>query len=159
MLVRLLLSGLFLLLAGPAPGRAASVVRAEFVVMLRDGAGNQAVVQSNIVPLLPDRACYGWRIRLAGATGVVSFKEIFSIPAEPATWSGEKDEFSPNVIAKDRKTAVTEKFAMPLEGWISHSWCVAAGDPAGNYSMDVHIEGKFAKRFDFEVRRIPALEK
>ena len=155
MYVRLILTVLLLLLAIFTKSQAASLEAAEFLVSLRDHEGNQATYQSNLVPLIPRLACYGWRIRLANAKGLIKFKEVFSLPTEPEFWGGENDEFNPSAIAKNRKSSVTEKFAHVRDGWISHSWCVAEGDPEGKYMMEVYIEGKFVKRFDFEVRAAP----
>ena len=153
--VRLILTVLLLVLVISTQSQAASVKAAEFLVSLHDREGNQTMIyQSNLVPLIPNRVCYGWRIRLASDKGLIKFKEIFSLPTEPEFWGGENDEFSPNAIAKDRKTSVTERFAYVKDGWISHSWCVAKGDPEGKYTMEVYIEGEFAKRFDFEVRSV-----
>ena len=130
-----------------------SIEAAEFLVFLYDSEDNeQFVFQSDLVPLIPDRVCFGWRIRLAGAEGLVRFKEIFSLPAEPESWGEENDEFSTIEISKDRMTSVTEMFVTLQDGWIDNKWCIADGDPEGKHSMEVHINGQFAKRFDFQVR-------
>ena len=138
----------------PAQSQTVSIEAAEFLVFLNDGQGNTQILQSDLVPLIPNLVCYGWRIRLAGAEGLVRFKEVFSLPTEPEVWGGENDEFSTSAIAKDRTTSVTERFAPLQDGWIDNSWCVADGDPKGWYSMEVHINGQFAKRFDFQVRDV-----
>ncbi len=130
-----------------------SVVEAKFLVTLIDPEGQRLVYESNEVPLEPYRACYGWFIRLAGVEGMVKLREVFSLPAEPEMWSGEEDKYSPNTIAKDRLKSVTEKFAVPEDGWVSNTWCVAEGDPEGRYSMEISIDGTFVERFDFDVIR------
>ena len=136
-----------------AQSQTISIETAEFLVFLYDSEDNeQFVFQSNLVPLIPDRVCYGWRIRLAGAEGLVRFKEVFSVPAEPESWGEENNEFNTTVIAKDRMTAVTEMFIPLQDDWIDNNWCIADGDAEGKHSMEVHINGQFAKRFDFQVR-------
>jgi len=137
-----------------ALSQAISIEAAEFLVFLYDSEDNeQFVLQSDLVPLIPDRVCYGWRIRLAGSEGLVRFKEVFSLPAESEVfWAEEIDEFNTTVISKDRITAVTEMFITLRDGWIDNTWCVEDGDPEGKHSMEVHINGQFAKRFDFQVR-------
>ena len=132
-----------------------SIEAAEFLVFLNDSEGNQqSVFQSDLVPLIPNRVCYGWRIRLAGAERLVRFKEVFSLPAEPEFWGEENDEFSTSKISENRTISVTEMFIPMQDGWIDHNWCVADGDPIGKHSIEVHINGQFAKRFDFQVRDV-----
>jgi hypothetical protein len=131
-----------------------SVEETEFLVFLFDAHGNEVVTHSNNVPLIPNRACYGWRIQLAGVDGLIKFREVFTLPEEPNFWGGEINEYSPNAISKDRHTSVTEKFSILKNGWISNSWCVAEGDPEGKYSMDVYILGEFIKRFNFNVIKV-----
>ena len=137
---------------GPLQAETLKVEETEFLVTLSDRQGNTVMFRSEIVPLIPYRSCYGWRVRLSGDESLVKFKEIFRLPAEPEIWSAENDEFSTSRIAKDRRTSITERFAVPDDGWIGNSWCVVEGDPEGTYSMDVYVNGEFVKAFDFEVR-------
>lgn len=139
---------------GSVQAQTVPVEGAEFVVFLSDGKGNEFIYKSRIVPLIPDLSCYGWRLRLVGGKGLIKFKEILSLPTEPEYWSGEKDEFSTHEITDARRTSITEEFVTMKDGWIKNSWCVAPGDPEGEYSMEVYINGQFVKRFDFEVRNI-----
>ena len=136
-------------------GRAAMLETAEFVVSVSDGQGNSRSVISNVVPYLPERACFGWRIRLADRRALVRYREVLKLPQAPKFWSGENDAYSPHSFSADRTTATTEEFAAPdKEGWIASSWCIAAGDPTGPHSIDVFIDGQLAKHFDFEVKII-----
>lgn len=152
-----MLAGTILLPAtGLAQKQEFSVLDKVFWISLVDRQGNEFIYESNRVPLMPNRACYGWRIRLSEVKGVIRFKEIFSLPTQPDFWGGERNEYSPNTITKDRQTSVTEKFAAPDKGWISNSWCVAEGDPEGHYSMEVSINNKFIERFEFEVIKLPS---
>ena len=74
------------------------------------------------------------------------------MPAAPAFWSGEDDEYSPHRYSADRTTATTEEFATLEDGWLSSSWCIAEGDPIGPHSIEVYIDERLARRFEFEVR-------
>lgn len=145
---------IFLPAIGSAQNKQFTVVDKQFLVSLVDNHGKVFVHESNRVPLIPNRACYGWRIRLSGVEGIVRFREIFSLPTQPEYWGGEGNEFSPNKITKDRRTSVTEKFATPDEGWIGNSWCVAEGDPVGRYWMEVSINNVFVERFEFDVVKL-----
>lgn len=135
-----------------AQGQAIIVEAAEFLVSVGDGAGRQRTIQADIVPFLPNRACFGWRLKLADAPPVVRYREVLQLPAAPAFWSGEGDEYSSHRFSADRTTATTEAFAAVTDGWLGSSWCIAEGDPLGPHSIEVYIEERLARRFEFEVR-------
>jgi len=107
----------------------------EFLVSVTDADGASHVVASNVVPLIPDRACYEWRVRLGQGDRLVSVTEVFSLPAEPKQWGGvDGNEYSLSKLSGDRKVSETTMFYKPLDGWISHGWCVADGDPTGEHA-------------------------
>ncbi len=135
-----------------APGF--TVETAQFVVSVGDGAGGLRTFDSDLVPYMPDRACFGWRIRLADAPPVIRYREVLKLPTAPEFWSGENDEYSPHSFSADRTTAITEEFTAPDDGWISSSWCIAEGDPTGAHSIEVYIEGQLIRHFDFEVKKL-----
>jgi hypothetical protein len=137
-----------------AAGATYSVEAAEFVVSVGDGDGNERTVASNLVPYLPDRACFGWRIRLAEAPPLVRLREVLRLPKAPAFWSGEDDEYSTHIFSADRTTATTEEFKAPQDGWIESNWCIAEGDPTGPHSIEVFIEDDLVRHFDFEVKKL-----
>ena len=94
----LLLSGFF----HPLNAQTLAIEESEFWVYLNDGQGKETSYQSDVVPLVPGRACYGWRIRISGVEGLIKFKEVFELPAVPETWEQEDGEFS-----RDSKTICT----------------------------------------------------
>lgn len=149
-----LLACLVLLLA-PGAAAAFSIATAEFVVLVSDGRGNQRSVVADVVPYLPERACFGWRVRLAEPPALVRYREVLQLPEAPEFWSDEGDAYSPHVFSADRTRATTEEFVVPDEnGWVSNTWCIADGDPLGPHSIDLSVEGEAVKRFDFEVKRV-----
>lgn len=152
----LVIGGLVALwLVAPGQGHAFTLKDAEFVVSVSDGEGNDRRALSNLVPYLPDRACFGWRLQLADVPPLVKYREILKLPVAPAFWSGEGDEYSPHQFSADRTMVTTEEFAAPdAEGWIASSWCIVQGDPAGPHSIDVYIDGQLARHFDFEVKKL-----
>src|SRR5690606_28457983 len=101
---------------GPAAAAGYTVEVAEFVVSVGDGEGSERSITSTLVPYLPDRACFGWRIRLAEAPPIVRLREVLRLPEAPLFWSGEDDQYSPHVFSADRTTATTETFAAPADG-------------------------------------------
>jgi len=142
-------------LTGAAPALSAEVAEVEFLVSVSDGEGNQRSIQADVVPYLPDRACFGWRLRLAGTPTLVRYREVLTLPEAPAFWTGEDDTYSPHKYSADRTTATTEEFAAPdKEGWISSHWCIAEGDPVGAHSIDVYIDDSLVRHFAFEVKKL-----
>jgi len=148
---------LLALAAGVGPAAAASgtafrVEAAEFIVSVGDAEGNERRIASTLVPYLPDQACFGWRIRLGDAPGVVRVREVLKLPAAPAIWSGEDDPYSPHTFTADRTTAITEEYQAPEDGWIESQWCIADGDPVGAHAIDVFVDDRLVRHFDFEVK-------
>lgn len=136
-----------------AAGSGYTVDVAEFVVSLGDGEGNERTIASDLVPYLPNQACFGWRIRLAEPPGVVRVREVLQLPEAPAFWSGEDDEYSPHTFSADRKTATTEEYKAPVDGWLRSQWCIVEGDPMGPHSIEVYIDGDLIRNFAFEVKK------
>jgi hypothetical protein len=70
-------------------------------------------------------------------------REVLKLPKPPATW-GEADdnEFSPTATSADRTTAVTALFMAAKDGVLTNGWCIAAGDPAGHYRIEVSMKSK-----------------
>ncbi len=138
--------------------RQISIAEAAFVVTLDNDPDSRKAFsyQSNRVPFLPGQSCYGWRLRLSDAGKVVSFREVLTLPSDPAYWPDAPSEFDTTARFTDRTTTVTERYVAPEEGWIGNGWCVLEGDPKGAYSVEVSINGVFAQRFDFEVADPPA---
>jgi hypothetical protein len=127
---------------------------AEFVVSISDGDGNQRSAVGDVVPYLPNRACFGWRLRLAETPAIVLVREVLQLPEAPAFWSGEHDAYSTHTFSADRTTAITEEYRAPQDGWLESSWCIVEGDPAGAHSIDVYIEDALIRHFDFEVKKL-----
>jgi len=128
----------------------------EFLVAITGSNGATRVERSNSVPLIPGRVCYEWRIRLTSGDGLVSAREVFELPAPPALWGGvDENDYSSSQLSKDRKISETTMFYRPKDGWISHGWCVAEGDPAGPYSIKVYVGETLLHAFDFNVESVP----
>jgi hypothetical protein len=137
----------------PLAGQAFTLAASEFLVSVSDGESTLRSIESDVVPYLPDRACFGWRLRFAEPPALARYREVLQLPAAPAFWSGEDDPYSPHRYSADRTTATTEEYAAPdVEGWIASTWCIAEGDPVGPHSVDVYIDGRHVEHFDFEVK-------
>ncbi len=113
--------------------------------------GTSKILDLPIVANIPNAVCYGWRARVKPANKLVQYKEVLSLPSPPKFWSGEGDPYSTNEIAKDRKQSVTQKFASAKAGVIGNEWCVVVGDPSGNYSLEISIDGKDVGTLEFKL--------
>lgn len=143
--------------ANPSSAQTSTTTDTEFLVSVTGADGVAHVEHSNVVPLIADRACYQWRIRLELGDKLVSTTEVFTLPAVPKQWGGiDGNEYSSSKISSDRKVSETTLFYKPKEGWISHGWCVAEGDPTGRYSIKVLIGDRLIHEFEFRVENVPA---
>ncbi|GEM_PF-3802673 len=112
-------------------------------VFEKQGAVRSEAYRTTIIPLVPDRVCFGWAMRLFNRTAAVQVKETLSVEEAPAEWRhGEATK-----VAQDRKTGVTTDILTPIDGWIQRSWCILPGDPTGAYIFDIEINGKPAGKF------------
>jgi hypothetical protein len=146
------------LAASPALAKAPVVEDSQFLVYLIGPGGSTDIIESDIVPLIPDHVCFGWRIRISGTGKVVKQVEELTLPIAPQAWVGiEDDEYSPTQLSADRRTATTTTFVTPQDGWLENTWCIAPGDPAGPHTIRVLAEGSLLREFDFTVSEPDAL--
>lgn len=130
---------------------------AEFLVSITGADGVRQTVHSSVVPLLPERACYEWRIRIGSDEKLVKATEVFTLPGAPKQWGGvDENSYSASQLSGDRTVAETTLFFSPTDGWISNGWCVADGDPVGQYSIKVHVGDRMVHEFSFTVENVLA---
>jgi len=116
-------------------------------------AGDDEVLNDTIVPLLPANACYNWYARLSEGAAPKTATETLRLPVALEDWGTLATDPDDGIdISADGKVAV-RTFIPELdeEGWFSHSWCVAAGDPTGAHAIDIAVDGVKLVTFDFEV--------
>lgn len=134
------------------PSIAAEMVDSVFQVTFRY-AGDDEVLNDTVVPLLPGNACYNWYVRLAEGSAPKGATETLSLPVALEDWGTLATDPDDGIdISADGKVA-TRAFTPELdeEGWFSHSWCVAVGDPLGAHSIDIAVDGKLLTSYDFQV--------
>jgi len=135
---------------GSAPG--AELLESVFQVTFRY-AGTDEVLNDTVVPLLPDNACYNWYVHLGDGEPPKAATEILTLPVALADWGTLATDPNDGIdISVDSKVA-TRSFTPELDadGWVSHTWCVAVGDPVGAHSIEVAVDGTSLTRFDFTV--------
>jgi hypothetical protein len=139
-------------LLGSAPVLAVELVDSVFQVTFRY-AGTDEVLNDTVVPLLPDNACYTWYARLGDGAAPKVATEVLSLPVALADWGPAATDPDDGIdISSDGKVA-TRTFTPELDadGWFSHSWCVATGDPTGSHSIAIAVDGEPLTHFDFTV--------
>lgn len=112
-------------------------------VFEKNGVGRSQPYRTTIIPLVPDKVCFGWAMRLLNRNAAVQIKETLSVEEAPAEWRHSEA----TKVAQDRKTGVTTDTLTPIDGWIQRSWCILPGDPTGAYIFDIEIDGKPAGKF------------
>ncbi len=128
------------------------VIRADFGRFDNAPSGAWILTTSASVPLKVGQH-YGWSILLKTSKPVVKWREEFTLPSAPATWSdGDSPDPRPT-LSSDRKISVLEVEAEPVRDTIDHMWEVAPGDPEGHYVIRVTIDGGNEQVFEFDVHK------
>ncbi len=113
--------------------------------------GKQRHYETNAIPLLFHRACFGWRMYLGGPNRVVSLTEVLttSQPAEQVIAGPE------TVVSADKTKATTKMLETVQDGVLQRSWCIIPGDPPGTYTYDISIDGEPRGEFVFCAIEVP----
>jgi len=113
--------------------------------------GKQRHFETNAIPLLFNRACFGWRMYLGGPNRVVSLKEVLttSQPAEQVIAGPETE------VSADKTQATTRMLETVQEGVLQRSWCIIPGDPPGTYTYHITIDGEPRGEFVFCAIEVP----
>jgi hypothetical protein len=143
-----LFAGLLFASAGVS---ALEVVSAEFGVF--DASDPQRVVFSpaDLVPRREGQR-YGWMIELREAGRSVSVREEYLLPSRVAEARTESAAGTTLVIPMERRSQVSQRQLVPVDGRIYGEWSVGPREPAGPRRLEVIVEGRVAARFEFEVR-------
>jgi len=113
--------------------------------------GQQRHYETNAIPLLFGRACFGWRMYLGGPNRMVSLVEVLttSQPAEQVIAGPETE------VSADRTRATTRMRESVQNGIMQRSWCIIPGDPPGTYTYEVSIDGEPRGEFVFCAIEVP----
>ena len=135
----------------PAEKPGVKPVRSIPYVSITGDDGRQRHYETNAIPLLFNRACFGWRMYLGGPNRVVSLKEVLttSQPAEQVIAGPETE------VSADKTRATTRMFETVQDGVLQRSWCIIPGDPPGTYTYDITIDGEPRGEFVFCAIEVP----
>ena len=128
------------------------ILKSSFYVGIRNSKDEEFVwTESNFVQLIPENSCYSWKIELDTYLTSIPTKEIFILPETPKVWSSDEGAEGKQTLHHDNKISVVEEDIKVEDGIIESMWCVAEGDPTGNYKIEVYIKGVLAESFSFVV--------
>ncbi|MDR3300651.1 MAG: hypothetical protein LBU43_11820 [Candidatus Accumulibacter sp.] len=142
---------LFALCSVSPPVFAFEVVAAEFGVF--DASDPERVIFSpaTVVPRREGQR-YGWMIELRGTGRSVSVREEYLLPGRASAGPVESDKGTTLVIPLDRRSQVSQRQLVPVDGRIYGEWSIGPQEPAGTRRLEVVVEGRIAASFAFEVR-------
>ena len=120
-------------------------------VSITGADGKQRHYETNAIPLLFNRACFGWRMYLGGPNRVVLLTEVLttSQPAEQVIAGPE------TTVSPDKTKATTQMSEIVQDGVLQRSWCIIPGDPPGTYTYNISINGEPRGEFVFCAIEIP----
>ena len=130
------------------------VVRAEFGLF--DASDPKAIVFEPTL-MVPHRQGqrYGWMIELRTARRSLSVREEYVLPkretAAPAV-AAENDAAQVVELLQERRSQVSQRQLVPVDGRIYGEWSIGPNEPAGHRRLQVVIEGQVVARFEFDVR-------
>lgn len=130
---------------------ALEVVTAEFGIF--DASDPQRVVfePSRVVPHKEGQR-YGWMIELRGAKRSVSVREEYLLPSRAVEGRTDSAEGTKLVIPLERRSQVSQRQLVPVDGRIFGEWSLGPQEPRGLRRLDVVVEGQVAASFEFEVK-------
>lgn len=120
-----------------------------YVSITRDD-GSVKYYETNAIPLLWNKACFGWRMHVGGPNRFVSMVEILNLSA-PA----KKMIHGPETVVENNQRAITRARELVEDGFIQRAWCILEGDPPGVYRYDITIDGEPRGEFVFCAIEMP----
>jgi hypothetical protein len=113
--------------------------------------GRQRHYETNAIPLLFNRACFGWRMHIGGPNRSVLLTEVLttSRPAEQVIAGPETE------VNADKTRATTRLREIVQDGILQRSWCIIPGDPPGTYTYDITVDGVPRGEFVFCAIEVP----
>ena len=130
---------------------AAEIVAAEFGVF--DASDPQRVVfeQTQVIPHREGQR-YGWMIELRGVKRSVSVREEYLLPSKAIEQRTDTPEGARVVIPMERRSQVSQRQLVPVDGRIYGEWSIGPQEPPGRRQLDVVVDGVVAASFEFELR-------
>lgn len=85
---------------------------------------------------------YGWRAKLVDNKTTARVNEQLILPSAPAHWGVTAS----TALSADRRIATTNTVARAgQDGYITNMWYFSKGDPKGEYTIRVKVDGRHIK--------------
>jgi hypothetical protein len=91
-------------------------------------------------------------IELRGSGRSVSVREEYLLPSQRVEEHVESLEGTKWVIPMERRSQVSQRQLVPVDGRIYGEWSVGPREPAGARRLEVVVEGRVVASFEFEMR-------
>ena len=136
--------------ASPAPASApVEIVSAEFGLFDSSRPGELVFEPAAVVPHKIGQR-YGWVIEVRTAKRSLAVREEYLRPTPKAEQAVDPLTQSLNVPA-ERRSQVSQRQLVPVDGRIYGEWSVGPGEPAGHRRLQVVIENQVGATFEYDV--------
>lgn len=141
-----------LLLCGVCLGALADpvIISAEFGIFDASDPREITFEPTHIVPHREGQR-YGWIIGVHTRKRSLSVREEYLLPTA-ATEAGATLGPSGGIIPLPRRSQVSQRQLVPVDGRIYGEWAIGAGEPPGRRHLQVIVEGQVAGSFEYEVQ-------
>jgi hypothetical protein len=110
---------------------------------------NNLFTATQNIPLV-EKTAYGWRMQLNVKNRKINWREVYSIPSPPKSW-GIADSTNYIKVHSNRMQSESKQSTFTSHGVVDNYWVVLPGDPVGDQSMQVFVEGVFVCQLNFVV--------
>jgi len=121
-----------------------------YVYVKDNDKGDAEVYRTNVVPLWPDKICFGWTMAIEGGNRKVDLTEVLTLSSPSTNWG-----HGPETVVENGDKATTKIKIDVVDNRISRSWCIVEGDPAGQYRYNVFIDGQHRAEFIYCAVKVP----
>lgn len=131
-----------------APDLTVRAVR--FGLLKSDSGTDDDFVATDEIPAVDGQA-FGWIVEVTTTRRSLHWQEHLRMPAPPVDWGDAASD--PDIeISKDGKSVLAQGEDDVEDGELSRFyWSLATGDPAGDYQLDVAVEGHAVAHIRFHV--------
>lgn len=131
-----------------APDLTVRAVR--FGILKADETADDQFVATEEVPPFDGQA-FGWVVEVDTTRHTLHWQEHLRMPAPPADW-GDAASDPDVIISKDGMSVIAQGEDEVDEAELSRFyWSLATGDPAGDYELDLAVEGRRVAHIRFHV--------
>ena len=135
--------------AQAAPPARVEILNAEFGLFDARNEKSLVFVPTHTVPHREGQR-YGWVIELRTRQRAVSVSEEYILPPPP---ENKPDALAESLgLTNERRTQVSQRRLVPVEGKIYGEWAIGPQEPAGKRTLQVIVEGAEPVRFEYEVK-------